>query len=144
MVEVRSSSPPSVHGAGDHGFVAILIGIARERGVSGYIGDGAPTQPGIHPGSDEFSGPRAVVVMVHQQQREVAMPSDTRTQRARDLYLVFAAGDRDVVERILADEFTFSSPLDVGLTREGYFERCWPGAGQGRQFQFVRLAEAWA
>ena len=70
------------------------------------------------------------------------MPSDDRTQRARELYLAFAAGDRDLVERILAEEFTFSSPVDVALDRAGYFERCWPGAGQGQQFEFVRLVEA--
>ena len=64
-----------------------------------------------------------------------------RVNTARELYLAFAAGDRDVVEGILADEFTFSSPVDVGLDRAGYFERCWPGAGQAQQFQFVRLVE---
>ncbi len=31
---------PTTHGTGDHGFVAALVGVARERGVSAYIGDG--------------------------------------------------------------------------------------------------------
>jgi nucleoside-diphosphate-sugar epimerase len=38
----------SVHGDGDHGFVATLVGIARERRLAGYIGDGANRWPAAH------------------------------------------------------------------------------------------------
>lgn len=39
---------PTVHGPGDHGFVATLVSIAHDKGVSAYIGDGANRWPAIH------------------------------------------------------------------------------------------------
>ncbi|MGH7919002.1 MAG: SDR family oxidoreductase [Candidatus Dormibacteraceae bacterium] len=39
---------PTVHGAGDHGFIAAIVAVARQKGVSGYPADGTNRWAAVH------------------------------------------------------------------------------------------------
>jgi ketosteroid isomerase-like protein len=65
-----------------------------------------------------------------------------RSTIARASYDAFAAGDRKFFQERLSEDFSFSSPPDPSLDRDGWFERCWPGAGRGQEFDFLRLVES--
>jgi ketosteroid isomerase-like protein len=70
------------------------------------------------------------------------MASADRKKLAQDAYRAFRENDRDAIEALLADDFTFSAPPDPMLDRDGFFERCWPNAGLISGFDFVRLVES--
>jgi ketosteroid isomerase-like protein len=68
--------------------------------------------------------------------------ANDRLKVVRDVYGAYESGDRQVVEQRLADDFIFSAPPDVGIDRETYFERCWPGSETTEAFDYQRLFEA--
>ena len=45
---VSARFAPTVHGARDHGFIAYITGVAREKGVSAYVGDGTNRWSAVH------------------------------------------------------------------------------------------------
>jgi ketosteroid isomerase-like protein len=70
------------------------------------------------------------------------MTGDDRSKLARDAYRAYETGDRGLIEQLLAADFTFYSPADVGIDRTEYFERCWPNAEQIEAFEFKRVIES--
>ena len=45
---VSARFAPTVHGLHDHGFIAYIVGVAREKGVSAYVGDGTHRWAAVH------------------------------------------------------------------------------------------------
>ena len=48
MRVISARFAPTVHGDRDHGFIAYIVGVAREKGVSAYIGDGEHRWAAVH------------------------------------------------------------------------------------------------
>lgn len=69
------------------------------------------------------------------------MTEPDRLTLARRAYEAYEAGDRELIEGILADDLEFFAPPDPGIDRATYLERCWPGAEHIASYEFVRLRE---
>jgi ketosteroid isomerase-like protein len=54
------------------------------------------------------------------------MPARSKPDIVRSLFAAYKAKDREIVEDLLTDDFTFTSPYDDAIDKATYFERCWP------------------
>jgi ketosteroid isomerase-like protein len=61
------------------------------------------------------------------------------TEIARASYRAYVDKDRAAIERLIADDFHFTSPLDNRIDRKTYFERCWPNSRTTEAFDFIHL-----
>lgn len=57
----------------------------------------------------------------------------------RGAYEAYVTKDRAAIERLIAPDFHFTSPLDNRIDRETYFARCWPNSAQIADFKFINL-----
>jgi ketosteroid isomerase-like protein len=62
-----------------------------------------------------------------------------RVAIVRASYAAFAAKDRAALEKLIADDFHFTSPLDNRVDRETYFARCWPNSEKIESFDFIHV-----
>src|SRR5688572_26303674 len=60
-------------------------------------------------------------------------------EAVRACYTAYETKDRALLESLLAPDFTFSSPLDDNISRERYFERCWPNSEHLGSFEIEKL-----
>ena len=57
----------------------------------------------------------------------------------RACYDAYVSKDRASIEKLLAEDFHFTSPLDNRLDRATYFRRCWPNSATTEGFDFINL-----
>jgi hypothetical protein len=60
---------------------------------------------------------------------------------AKRSYQTYVDNDRAQIERLVADDFHFTSPLDNRIDRKTYFARCWPNSANITGFKFIHLVE---
>jgi ketosteroid isomerase-like protein len=58
---------------------------------------------------------------------------------ARRCFDTYLTADRAALERLLSDDFRFTSPYDDHIDRATYFERCWPNAGTYDVFELQHV-----
>lgn len=59
----------------------------------------------------------------------------------RRYFSAYETRDRQVLEDLLDDSFTFSSPLDDRINRAAYFARCWPNSRTLRRITVEKIFE---
>ena len=58
---------------------------------------------------------------------------------ARAAYEAYVSKDRAAIEKLIADDFHFTSPLDNRIDRARYFARCWPNSAWIKNFDYINL-----
>ncbi len=58
---------------------------------------------------------------------------------AKRSYEAYVRKDRAAIERLIADDFHFTSPLDNRIDRKTYFGRCWPNSESLSHFEFIHV-----
>jgi ketosteroid isomerase-like protein len=65
----------------------------------------------------------------------------TASDLVRQCYAAYESKDRKVIEKLLSDDFRFSSPLDDRIDKALYMRRCWPNSENIRAFHIEQLFE---
>jgi ketosteroid isomerase-like protein len=72
------------------------------------------------------------------------MPQQSKPDVIHRLFAAYMSKDRAVVENLLADDFTFTSPYDDRIDKAAYFQRCWPNSERMKSVAVERIAETGA
>ena len=58
---------------------------------------------------------------------------------ARAAYEAYVAKNRAAIDKLIAEDFHFTSPLDNRIDRATYFARCWPNSERIDDFKFINI-----
>jgi hypothetical protein len=72
------------------------------------------------------------------------MPNSAIADVIRRCFAAYASQDRPLIESLIADQFSFSSPQDDHIDRAEYFRRCWPNSDQFRGITVEKIFTAGA
>lgn len=70
--------------------------------------------------------------------KKIGRPGDI-VAIARGAYEAYVTKDRAAIEKLIAEDFHFTSPLDNRIDRATYFARCWPNSEAIKSFDFINL-----
>ena len=65
-----------------------------------------------------------------------------REQIIRSYYSAWEQKDWSVVDRLLADSFTFTSPVDDHISKHAFHDRCWGQSAHIKHFDLESVASA--
>lgn len=68
-----------------------------------------------------------------------AKKSDDKVAIVRGCFEAYVRKDRAAIEKLIAEDFHFTSPLDNRLDRESYFKICWPNSNEIQNFDLINL-----
>ena len=69
------------------------------------------------------------------------MRHQSKPEIIRSLFAACKSKNREVVEKLLADDFRFTSPYDDRIDKAAYFETCWPNSERMRSVDVENIAE---
>ncbi len=67
------------------------------------------------------------------------MSTAESTDIVRRYFTAYENGNHAAIERLLADDFRFTSPYDATIDRACYMRRCWPNSEHIRRYHFRKL-----
>ena len=65
----------------------------------------------------------------------------SKSDIVRGLFAAYGSKNREIVEGLLTDDFTFTSPYDDAIDKTAYFERCWPNSERIRTHVIEKICE---